>query len=510
MRKVQFFLVCLFVLLPLFAAADSDMYWTESWRAVKYDPAGEQQWAAEFSHYDYWYEYPALCGLAVDETGNLYLGLNYFAVVKFDAAGEFVYEALYDESGDQEATAITLDPQGNVVMIGSVYRDGSLDYQTAAFQPDGEGLWAAQYDGPEQSADRAVALAFGPEGYVHVTGESGGQSATIRYDAAGQEAWITRSDDCDGGLAIAVNSLGEVYVAGYAWETSGYPLVLVKYDAQGDEQWSIVNRDLELGTNPGVYLDLDQEGQVHIVAANYSKEAANTYTVLKYSASGELLWQSGYNGTLGYGVQMTGALVQADGKTVITGYDRDYDYYRMVVATVMFDADGERLWAKHYGEAETDQYMATAIAGDAAGGIFVTGYTGRQADNYDAITLKYNQDGHLIWETRYDNVQPDKICADLSTAIAVDAAGNIYIAGTTECRGVSDDDVDDDTVVSDDDQSDDDGNPSDDDWTDDDDDDDNDDDNCGCAAAPADPSLPLTLLMLLIGAGASLIKRARR
>lgn len=94
------------------------------------------------------------------------------------------------------------------------------------------------------------------------------------------------------------------------------------------------------------------------------------------------------------------------------------------VVTVKYDAQGVRQWAVLYDGGEDD--AAAAVAVDAAGNVYVGGLTYRWIWEYDALQphallLKYDASGTLLWERVYrDGVQSQ------GHALAVDAAGNAY------------------------------------------------------------------------------------
>jgi len=93
-------------------------------------------------------------------------------------------------------------------------------------------------------------------------------------------------------------------------------------------------------------------------------------------------------------------------------------------------------WSTYFG-GDSDDY-GTACAVDSSDNVYLTGYTwsgtgialgGYQNGNaggYDAFLAKFNSNGVLLWATYYggDNEDKGKSCA-------VDAMGNVYIAGET-------------------------------------------------------------------------------
>lgn len=89
-------------------------------------------------------------------------------------------------------------------------------------------------------------------------------------------------------------------------------------------------------------------------------------------------------------------------------------------------AQMQEQWVARYDNNNGDD-RATAIAVDAAGNVYVTGTSSAPLPvNYDYATVKYDSNGNQLWVARYDG--PAGL-ADSATAIAVDTAGNVYVTG---------------------------------------------------------------------------------
>ena len=66
---------------------------------------------------------------------------------------------------------MALDAQGNVYVTGSsVGMDTGGDYATVKYDSNGNEVWVARYNGPENSGDFAEAIAVDAAGNVYVTG----------------------------------------------------------------------------------------------------------------------------------------------------------------------------------------------------------------------------------------------------------------------------------------------------------------------------------------------------
>src|SRR5947199_10499729 len=100
--------------------------------------------------------------------------------------------------------------------------------------------WVQTYNGPGNGIDIAFSIAVDNLGNVYVAGNSPGETSanditTIKYNSAGQQQWVQRyngpenSDDGTNGTNdIAVDSSGNVYVAGWSAATKNNGYVEIK------------------------------------------------------------------------------------------------------------------------------------------------------------------------------------------------------------------------------------------------------------------------------------------
>ncbi len=80
-----------------------------------------------------------------------------------------------------------------------------------------------------------------------------------------------------------------------------------------------------------------------------------------------------------------------------------------------------------------DFELAYALALDAAGNVYVTGQSLGAGTNSDYATVKYDSSGNQLWAARYNGPGNDR---DVAEALAVDAAGNVYATGNSPRRRV--------------------------------------------------------------------------
>lgn len=94
--------------------------------------------------------------------------------------------------------------------------------------------------------------------------------------------------------------------------------------------------------------------------------------------------------------------------------------------TVKYDNSGVQQWAVSYNGPNNSIDEARAIALDASGNVYVAGVVHVSGANYDAVLLKYNNSGVFQWAQTY-NAQG---YYDQARGLAIDGNGDIYIVGS--------------------------------------------------------------------------------
>jgi alpha-tubulin suppressor-like RCC1 family protein len=171
---------------------------------------------------------------------------------------------------------------------------------------------------------------------------------------------------------------------------------------------------------------LDDAGNVYVTGYSYYGSSTGTdYTTVKYDSDGSQIWVARYSG-LASGVDEANAIaVDGLGNVYVTGYSYGSGY-----ATIKYDRDGNQLWVARYSGPEAYWAEARAIAVDGSGNIYVTGYVADGAQK-DIATVKYDTNGNQVWVARYNG---ELNYDDEPYAVALDAKGNVYVAGSTTTK----------------------------------------------------------------------------
>lgn len=372
-------------------------------------------------------------------TSSLFLFISFFSV----STSQWV--SRYNGPGNSvdEAFSVVCDAAGNVYVTGSSTGSGSnLDYATIKYNSAGQEQWVTRYNGPGNFIDIANAIAVDASGNVYVTGVSAGtislsDYATIKYNSSGQEQWVARYNGpvngTDEAFSVAVDGAGNVIVTGQSLSGTNYDYATVKYNSAGQQQWASRYNGPQSSIDNAAVVRVDGSGNVYVTGSSTGSGSGLDYLTIKYNATGQEQWTARYNGT-NNGDDIPSSLeLDAVGNIVVTGGSSgsgsSNDY-----ATVKYSSSGAQLWASRYNGTGNDNDVASGLAISMAGNVYVTGSSIGQGSATDYATVMYNSSGQQQWAVRYNG--PNNTSDD-AASIAVDAGGYAFVTGGSNAGGTN-------------------------------------------------------------------------
>jgi len=247
----------------------------------------------------------------------------------------------------------------------------------------------------------------------------------LAHAAPGDLAWqrtyngTGNGEDVFTSLAPAPN--GGVYVAGYTF-VSNEDFVAARYDASGHRRW--------LRTYNGSGDGFDQltaaaAAGKDLVVVGYSPTASGSVVtlIIKYSPGGKRLWVRAFGSSTQIPDVAQSVAVDRAGDIYVaaTEYDPATSYN---MALAKYSSSGSRRWVRRY--AGTGEDLVNDLALDAAGDAYVTGTSFAAATGFDALTIKYNAAGRRRWTRRFDG----GLARDESGAAIAVGRTRVYVAGS--------------------------------------------------------------------------------
>jgi hypothetical protein len=293
--------------------------------------------------------------------------------------GVLLWERRYNGtgSGTDQAAALALDPANNPVVVGaSANASGDLDIIALKLDAaSGAVLWQTRLGGEGNADDLAASVAVDPAGDVVLCGSvrnAGGDDdfyVTKLNGATGETRW-TFQENGDGtapqdrAAAVAVDSAGDIFVTGYRRNASGNDdFFTVKLAGEtGAKRWQSILDGVGNGRDHAARLGVASGGDVVVTGSSRGAEGNDDYLTLKLRGlDGSILWQSRYNGPANDSDTPAALTVAEDGAAVVTGVS--WNTTNQDIYTAKYDADGALLWDQRYNGPSN---RADAGLGDAA------------------------------------------------------------------------------------------------------------------------------------------------
>jgi hypothetical protein len=250
-----------------------------------------------------------------------------------------------------------------------------------------------------------------------------------------QEAWVARYDGLHpgaeaGAYGLAVDEAGNSFVTGQShMTTGGNAIVTIRYSKSGNMVWMDPYYAHPSDGACGKAVALDNFGNVFV--AGYSDSVhggyGNDFCLIKYDYDGNQQWRRRYDG-YGQNDFAEDMAIDDDGNVYVTGYgygaNSDLNYI-----TLKYSNNGNLLWASTYNGIGGGHDRVYEIVLDDHDDVCVTGYSYGTGTETDFATVKYNGDnGDELWVARYDGIAGDEDCG---AAIGKDSEANIYVTGYT-------------------------------------------------------------------------------
>ena len=350
------------------------------------------------------------------------------------AAGLKLAGALIITKG-ASGSSLTLPAAATAILYGILYEDG----------------WVGIRQFGSESYDEAYGITVDGAGDVYVAGHTSGDFGGVnqgeldvvgvKYSNAGAGQWVRQLGTAvrDFAYGIAFDETGNVYLAGVTWGNFGGvnqgqgDILVVKCSSVGAQQWVRQLGSIQNDVANGVAVD----GAGNVYAAGWAAADLGGHlgftdiVLVKYTSAGAQQWVR-HLGTssseMGKGVAVDGA-----GNVYIAGETHgDFGGVNQGgqdIVLVKCSSAGAQQWVRQLGSAGQD--IAFGVAVDGTGNVYIAGTTygdlgGVNHGGRDIVIIKYTSAGAQQWVRQLGSDSDD-----YAYGIAVDSAGNAYMAGHT-------------------------------------------------------------------------------
>ncbi len=332
-------------------------------------------------------------------------------------------------SGDDQATSVVRDSQGNVYLTGyftgtisfgsgnNLISSGASDMFIAKYTNNGGLVWAKKAGG--NGADKGLDIKMDSQGFIYVLGwhASSAFFGTTQIDNAdGAKSFISKYDNS--GQLIWVKKLG-----GYA-------------------------RTFTIDGANNLFISASFGATIKVETTQITANGYDDIWMGKFNSIGSLCWIREMYGSNGSETPIAMA-TSADNKILLTarfGGSCNFDGGGSVIANaggtssedvflVKYDTSGTFQWVRQFSANISDQSSTKSLAVDGSGNIYIAGiYTGNlnigsslliSNGSSDAFVAKLTPDGSTCtWAKKFGGAT-----AEGAMGIGVDGSNNVFIAG---------------------------------------------------------------------------------
>jgi uncharacterized delta-60 repeat protein len=384
----------------------------------------------------------------------------------FGTGGKVVTDIV---SSYDEGRSVAIDSSGNIVVAGYADNGSGSDFALARYTSTGIldtnfGTGGKVVTDIGSSYDEGRSVAIDSSGNIVVAGYadngSGSDFALARYTSTGildtnfgtgGKVVTDIGSSYDYGNSVAIDSSGNIVVAGYADNGSGSDFALARYTSTGilDTNFGTggkVVTDIGSSYDYGNSVAIDSSG--NIVVAGFADNGSNSdFALARYTSTGILDTNFGTGGKVvtdigssyDYGNSVA---IDSSGNIVVAGFASNGSNYDFALArytsTGILDTNFGT-GGKVVTDIGSSYDYGNSVAIDSSGKIVVAGFASN-GSNYDFALARYTSTG--ILDTNFGT--GGKVVTDIGSSydygnsVAIDSSGNIVVAGYADNGSNSD------------------------------------------------------------------------
>ncbi len=316
-----------------------------------------------------------------------------------------------------------MDKDNNLYLAGrSAGVDSSQDLLILKYSNQGELKTEFRYVSAPYSWEEANSIALDSSNNLYCIGRASFGTISFytiiqKYSSSGSLVWSKNFENHSEGEMVTVDSDNDVITS---YSQSG--ICITKYSSSGDSLWTIKIKD-DTSTFRVNKILTDENSNIYVALTQYydggdvPNTLVNTY---KFDKNGNFIWRKSFDGNYTSKIlfDKNGKLLQLIG-----------DAYHG--SLVKMNQDGEVEW-----QIKNNELVVTDLGVDSNNNLIVTGY-GVLSDSYDYVIKKYSFDGVEKWTQIFNS---EEKLNEYASALVIDKDNNIYVTGSSHnsiSKGVS-------------------------------------------------------------------------
>ena len=355
--------------------------------------------------------------------------------------GKVTFRKTYGGMSYDYGYSVQQASDGGYIVVGTTYSFGWCDGDVYLIKTDmnGDQVWTKTFGGDDEDAGNSVQQTS-DGGYI-ITGYTGSFGAgffdvyLIKTDMNGNHVWTKTFGGAGSDFGYSVQQTldsGYIITGTTDSPSSNADVYLIKTDINGDTIWTKCFG----GTNidHGYSVKQTSDGGYIIAGTTYSSGAGETDVYLiKTDANGNQVWSKTFGGTSvdwGYSVQQT-----SDGGYIIVGFTESFCAGGSDVYLIKTNPNGDTVWTKTIAGNAAEEGCAVRQTSD--GGYIICGYTDAfSANQGDIFLIKTDINGNQVWTKTYGGANTEQ-----GNSVQQTTDDGYIIAGTTFSFGNGGSDV---------------------------------------------------------------------
>jgi len=372
---------------------------------IKYNTQGGEQWVRYYDGPDHREDKPV--AIAVDDSGNVFVSGNSslnFLTIKYNSLGDTIWSRR--NKNGYGLSAMSLDKRGNVYTTGIAIGVNSEDIITVKYDNSGNLKWSRTYNGTADGFDIPFSLYIDNNSNIYISGQSRENRLSvpkgiiIKYSESGDEVWTVNPPKTFVNFTAVANDSDLVYSVGHSEPNNNTDISTLKLDSTGKILWERkYNRSDTVPDQDDFYrgFTLDEGSNAIFTCVNSDNVLRWDIATVKYNLNGDFQWSKIF-GTANSNDESKSITNDKFGNVFVCGFKDDGLFSKYL--TIKYSSSGEYLWNITYDNSfPFGSHKAYKILTDTIGNIYVTGVSQGNGTGNDISTLKYSQ----LTEVKYES-----------------------------------------------------------------------------------------------------------